>query len=278
MVLDVEDLVREQHGREYIVMPETGVAISDFIRQPIQVPYREQNVDLASNEVAHLIRNGRYSSAHRLAGSVRKTVCISGEVDFPAVYHDEYACIGVHRGIFSSVAAYSFILDPMGETIKELRKNRRLPLGIFDIRSSSQTISEWERRSRVGVYRHRPGKSGCDGVLAKGISCHLQEDPLASAMQYAAQYMGSLDVFLHAADRSYAEPMEGFNMRSLGSRWILAEHQRQFDILFAVAMILQRNGVNVYVTRDTMVEVPGAKVIDREELPTEILHGLSEDF
>lgn len=278
MVLDVEELIREQRGREYIVMPGTGVAVPDFLRHEIQIPYRDSSVDVSAREVNKLIQNSRFPSAHRMTTGKKMAVCISGEVDFPIVDHENVVCIGINRGIFSSVATHAFVLDPMGEVVPELRKYRRLPLGIFDIRSNTQTIKEWERRSRVGVYRPRPGVDGCDSAILKGIQCQLHEDPLSSAIHFAAKYMGALDIFLHKADRSYPEPLEGVPMRELGGRWILPEHQKDFDTLLAVSMILKRNGVNLHVTKGSMVEVFGARTIDREALDTEILAGLSEEY
>jgi len=278
MVLDVEYLIREQKGREYVVMPGTGVAVPDFLRQEVQIPYRNSSVDISAREVGKLIENSRFPSAHRMSSGRKMAVCISGEENFPIFAHENAVCIGINRGIFSSVATHSFILDPMGEVVPELRKRKRLPLGIFDIRTSNQTIKEWERRSRVGVYRPRSGVDGCDSAILKGIQCQLQEDPLAAAIHFAAKYMGALDIYLHQADRSYSEPLEGYPMRQIGDRWILPEHQKDFDTLSAVAMILNRNGVNLHVTRGSMVEVSGANVIDREALATEILAGLSEEY
>ena len=66
-------------------------------------------------------------------------------------------------------------------------------------------------------------------------------------------------------------------MRQMGGRWILPEHQRDFDTLSAVAMVLKRNGINLYVTKGSMVEVYGSHAIDREALDTEILTRLSEE-
>lgn len=277
MVLDVEDLVRVQKGREYIVMPKTGVAIQDFLRNEVQIPYRNYIPDLSSPEVAKFVKNGNFPSARRLAGSGTRSVCISGEVDYPIIDHEDFAIIGVDRGIFSTLASYAFMLDPWEELLAELRKHRRLPIGIFDFRTSTQTIKEWERRSRVGVYRNRPGIHGADSVVTKSVDSYFQSDPLSSAIQYAAAHMKALDVYLHAADRSFSEPMEGVPMIQYGDRWILPEHERDIDSLFAVSAILQRNGIQVHMTKGTMVEVPGANVIDREALATEILAGLSEE-
>jgi hypothetical protein len=278
MVLDVEELIREYNGREYVVMPGTGVAIPDFLRNEVVIPYREFFSDISAQEVGKLIQNSIFPSAHRMSGGKKMAVCISGEEDFPVFNHESAICMGINRGIFSSVATHAFILDPMGEIIPELRKRKRLPLGIFDIRTSNQTISEWERRSRVGVYRPRPGIDGCDNAILKGIQCQLQEDPLAAAIHFAAKYLGSLDIYLHQADRSYPEPLEGYSMRKIGDRWILPEHQKDFDTLSAVTMILIRNGINLYVTKGSMVELSGANVIDRESLAAEILSGLSVEY
>ena len=90
--------------------------------------------------------------------------------------------------------------------------------------------------------------------------------------------MGALDIYLHNADRSYPQLMEGVPMRQVGGRWILPEHQRDFDTLTAVAMILKRNGINLHVTKGSMVEVYGANVIDKEALDREILAGLSDEY
>jgi hypothetical protein len=278
MVLDLEDLIREQNGREYVVMPGTGVAVPDFLRNDVQIPYRDVPTDVSAREVNKLIQNSCFPSAHRMVTGKKTAICISGEVDFPIIDHENALCIGINRGIFSSVATHAFILDPMGEIVSELRKRRKLPLGIFDTRTSTQTIQEWERRSRVGVYRPRPGVDGCDNTILKGIQCQLQEDPLSSAIHFAAKYMGALDVYLHKADRSYSEPLEGVPMRQVGGRWILPEHQKDFDTLCAVAMILKRNGINLHVTKGSMVEVYGANVIDTTALDREILARLSEEY
>jgi len=278
MALDAEELIREQKGREYIVMPGTGVAVPDFIRQEVQIPYRKSFADVSAPDISKFIQNSRFPSAHRMVVGKKTAVCISGQVDFPITNNNNVACIGINQGIFSSVVTHAFILDPMSEIVPELRKHRKLPLGIFDSRTSTQVIQEWEKRSRVGIYRPRPGVDGCDSAILKGIQCHLQEDPLSSAIHFAARYMGALDIFLHKADRSYPESIEGIPMRQFGERWILPEHQRDFDTLSAVAMILKRNGINLHVTRGTMVEVYGANVIDSGALDTEILSGLSEEY
>lgn len=278
MVLDTEELIREQQGREYVVMPKTGVAVQDFIRHEVQVPYRSTVADISPEELAKFVKNSRFPSAKKMCGIGHKAVCISGEMDYPVVDCDGFVTIGVDRGIFSSLASFAFILDPWAEVVSELRKYKRLPIGLFDFRTSHQTIKEWERRSRVGVYRNKSGIYGADSVVAKSIDCQLQGDPLSSAIQYAASSMNVLDVYLHAADRSFDSPMEDTPMIQYGDRWILPEHERYFDTLFAVVAILKRNGIEVHVTKDTMVEVPGANVIDREALAKEIFTGLSEEL
>ena len=101
MVLDFEDLIREQKGREYVVMPGTGVAVPDFLRHDVQIPYRNESADVSAKDVGKFIFNSRFPSAHRMVSGKKMAVCISGEVDFPIVDHENVTCIGINHGIFS---------------------------------------------------------------------------------------------------------------------------------------------------------------------------------
>lgn len=256
--------IRERKNIEYYVVSGSGVAVQDFIRYPSQIAYRNPTTSLSPDQVTRYISNTSHPSAEKLLSRRARVVCVSGDANFPIVGEEDYIHYGVHGGIFSPYASGAFIKDETSESLERLRKYRDLPIGFFDIDTSTEVIREWSRRVRVGIYRSTAGKIDCASRIAPNVTCRLQDDPVSSAVQFAAMYNQPMDVFLHALDFSMPEKVENSRMVDVFGRWVYPEEVQNAHKLCAVCAVLLRNGINVYYTKGTMIDLPGAKPLDKE--------------
>lgn len=263
----MESKIKKINNVEYF-FTDDEFYIQDFIRYPVVINYNSLDWEggYSKKTIENVLKNRSMSSINGVIGSKHKISIITGESDFPNFLPPETSVIGVYDGFLNDMALFSVVGGVSSPMLKKIEGKKSLPVGLFDIRSDSIVLDFWRRKSLVGVYFLPSYDLKCFSSICCGNSVVplYAHDSAAGGIHFAFSFLESSKILLCGADLTFSSYRP--NSIQVGDRFIFPEHMFFLNYLHGVCYILARNNIEIVYVRETMLEIPFIKSINKEEV------------